>query len=131
MFSVKCLGAIDSSVRSLDRGTCFGFLEQPILFQVGSSLVSTPLIIKFFLKEDPTQNPVSFLIGGMEDDDVLNVTFFNVKKGSSGGLVEPADIIKFDDKKLSLIFTVDRTLGAGAYMLTYEFFEVTDAKALI
>lgn len=128
MYSVKCLGAINSSTRSLDRGSCFGFYEKPILFELVSSLIATPLTIRFFLKEDSSQPPVSFVVGTVENDG-LDITFFNVKKGESAGLRAPADILGFKGKKLALYFTVDRSLAVDAYTLTYEFFEVTEPGA--
>lgn len=122
MFAIKCLGSSTPEVRSVDRGVCFGFFDQPISFEISSSFVSTPLKIRFFLKEDARFDPVSMVVGDMVND-TIDLTFYNVKNGSSGGLRTPVDLVKMRGFQLSMFFRVDRAFDIQSFNLTYEFFE--------
>ncbi|MBW8126569.1 MULTISPECIES: DUF6864 domain-containing function [Pseudomonas] len=122
MFSIKCLGSFSAELRSIDRGMCFGFSDQPIVFEISSSFVSTPLKIRFFLKEDSRYDPVSMVVGEMVND-TIDLTFYNVKNGSSGGLRTPVDLVKMKGSQLSMFFRVDRAFDIPSFNLTYEFYE--------
>lgn len=122
MFSIKCLGSSTPEVRSIDRGVCFGFSDNPVLFEISSNFVSTPLKIRFFLKEDSRIAPVSLVVGDMVND-TIDLTFYNIKNGSSGGLKTPVDLVKAKDFQLSMFFRVDRAFDIESFVLTYEFFE--------
>lgn len=122
MFAVECLGVSSESVRSIGRGCCFGFGEQPIKFEVTSERISNPLEICFVLKENSKYDPVTFVLGEMKNDS-LDMTFYNVREGGPGGLITPVDIVRMENFRLSFFFRVDRAMGADSYSISYEFFE--------
>lgn len=125
MFAVKCLGSVNETTKSLDRGVCFGFGDKPIQFEVKSDVIKIPLILRFCLKSDPTLAPVSFVVGRVENENQIDVTFYNVGDGANAGLKIPSEIIKIDRSQLSMHFRVDRAFKAESYSLMYEFFENT------
>ncbi|WP_439870171.1 DUF6864 domain-containing function [Pseudomonas syringae] len=123
MFSVSCLGSTSGSTKSLARGVCFGFGEQPIKFEVRSELIDVPLYLRFFLRNDPSRPSISFVVGDIEDGNRIDVVFYNVGDGKNAGLIKPSDIIKIKDSSLSMHFRIDRAFQADSYSLIYEFFE--------
>lgn len=125
MFSVKGLGSINSSTKSIASGVCFGFSDKAISFEVSSMVIDAPLLLRFYLKSDPLKPSVQFEVGDIKSGNEIDVVFYNVNDGGNAGLVVPSDIIKVQGTQLSMMFRVDRAFKADSYSLMYEFFERT------
>ncbi len=122
MFRVSCNGGY-AGRRTICSGVAFGRVEAPIVFKIEANGVANPLIVQFFIRDDPTKPSVYYVLNPMYDDRI-DIEFFNVSSNGASACGDPVSVVSAQGVDLQLIFHVDRIQMAPNFRLTYEFFEV-------
>lgn len=127
MFTVIPKGPIVSGERVLLQGTSFGKRDEPVIFEITTPEIGTPLTISFVVTTEPGLPAASVRVGSIVDNSI-NVSFLNVNANGSAGINEPQGLVAVNSIELSMLFQLESKSKSDWFIMHYCFLETSPGE---